>query len=125
MSKSKPQWFKSPFGHVRYALALSKKHMKQLGVSSKSFLATEGFGQVTIFALPDYTDVVVQIGNWGNRTIHEINAVIVHESVHVWQEIRDRMVESNPSSEFEAYSIQMIALDLMAQYEELSKNGCN
>lgn len=33
--------------------------------------------------------------------------------VHIWQEVRTMMNEKEPSIEFEAYSIQKIAQDLM------------
>jgi len=38
--------------------------------------------------------------------------------VHVWQRIRQRMGEREPSIEFEAYSIQRIAQDLFSMFEE-------
>lgn len=42
--------------------------------------------------------------------------MLVHEAVHVWQTMADRMGETNPSREFEAYSIQQISLELLAIY---------
>ena len=123
MSKAKPTLFVSPFGHLRYALALSKKHMKQLGVSKDEFLLLNTPAQVEFFNVDNSVLAVVQIGNTKKRTAHEINAIIIHESVHVWQEIREMMYEKEPSSEFEAYSIQKISLDLMSEFKELSKNG--
>lgn len=46
----------------------------------------------------------------------QIASILVHEAVHVWQEFVDAIGERNPSSEFEAYSIQMISLRLMQSY---------
>lgn len=43
------------------------------------------------------------------RSKSEIMGLIVHESVHVWQEIKSHINEDSPSSEFEAYSIQTIS----------------
>lgn len=37
---------------------------------------------------------------------------IVHEAVHVWQQICNIIGEDKPSKEFEAYSIQRIAFEL-------------
>lgn len=48
-------------------------------------------------------------------------ALIVHESVHVWQEIRSMMGEQSPSKEFEAYSIQAISQQLMTEYLRQTK----
>ena len=123
MSKAKPTLFVSPFGHLRYALALSKKHMKQIGVDKNEFLSMGTPAQVGFFNVDNSVLAVVQIGGYEGRTIHEINAMIVHEAVHVWQEIKSMMYEKEPSSEFEAYSIQQIALNLMSEFKELSKNG--
>ena len=123
MSKAKPTLFVSPFGHLRYALALSKKHMKQLGVDKNEFLSLGTPAQAGFFNVDKSVLVVVQIGSTKKRNAHEVNAIIVHEAVHVWQEIREMMCEKEPSSEFEAYSIQKISLDLMSEFEELSKNG--
>ena len=123
MSKAKPTLFVSPFGHLRYALALSKKHMKQLGVSKDEFLSLNTPAQVEFFNVDNSVLAVVQINNRKKQKPDWINAIIIHESVHVWQEIREMMYEKEPSSEFLAYSIQKISLDLMSEFEELSKNG--
>ena len=123
MSKAKPTLFVSPFGHLRYALALSKKHMKQLGVSKDEFLSLNTPAQVEFFNVDNSVLAVVQINNRKKTKPDWINAIIIHESVHVWQEIREMMYEKEPSSEFEAYSIQQIALNLMSEFKELSKNG--
>lgn len=43
--------------------------------------------------------------------------LLVHEAVHLWQAIRDDIGERQPSSEFEAYSIQQITQSLIEQYD--------
>lgn len=42
--------------------------------------------------------------------------ILVHEAVHVWQSFRDAIHEDQPSAEFEAYSIQAIAMRLIEAY---------
>lgn len=41
---------------------------------------------------------------------------LVHEAVHVWQSYKQYICEHTPSMEFEAYSIQKIAVELMQAY---------
>lgn len=46
----------------------------------------------------------------------EVVASLVHESVHVFQRLCDSIGESDPSREFEAYSIERIAERLMREF---------
>lgn len=48
----------------------------------------------------------------------EIMALLAHEAVHVFQFICESIGESDPSPEFEAYSIQSILLQLCSAYEK-------
>ena len=48
----------------------------------------------------------------------QIAGILTHEAVHVFQQYCSRIGEENPSSEFEAYSIQSIAQRLMQAYSE-------
>ena len=52
------------------------------------------------------------------RDILVTYALLVHEATHIWQEICDNIGEKHPSSEFEAYGIQSIALELMRAYRK-------
>lgn len=47
---------------------------------------------------------------------HQINALLVHEAMHVWRWIRENINEASPSAEFEAYSMQHISQALMEAY---------
>ena len=52
----------------------------------------------------------------------EVIGLLVHEAVHVWQGIVEGIGEDHPSSEFEAYAIQRIALHLVGGYD-MAKKG--
>lgn len=53
----------------------------------------------------------------------QIAGLLVHEAVHVFQHFCERIGESRPSTEFEAYSIQAIAQRLMYSYAEQTAGG--
>lgn len=46
----------------------------------------------------------------------EVASTLVHESVHIFQRLCDSIAESDPSREFEAYSIERIAERLMREF---------
>jgi hypothetical protein len=46
----------------------------------------------------------------------QIYGLLVHEAVHIWQWIKEDIGEDAPSKEFEAYSIQRLAMNLMSAY---------
>ncbi len=61
---------------------------------------------------------IVCIGNTKGKHLSQITGLLVHEAVHIWQEIRRNLSEEHPSSEFEAYSIQSISQYLIDAYYE-------
>lgn len=59
---------------------------------------------------------VVCINPLKNSTGIEIAGLLVHESVHVWQEWCSYYGETTPASEQEAYAVQAISQELMKEY---------
>ncbi len=59
---------------------------------------------------------IVALGDTAGRSGIEIAGLLVHEAVHVWQEYCDNIGERCPAREQEAYAIQTIAQELMAEY---------
>ncbi|MDQ8953485.1 hypothetical protein RFH42_10990 [Acinetobacter rudis] len=113
-----PDWHTSPFEHVEYTLARNQLHMDILFADMgdvDKFMSLDADAQVNFYN--DSTLAIVQIGDV-ERSIIQIHSLLLHEAVHIWQRVRTLMGETNPSSEFEAYSIQRIAQDLFAMYEE-------
>lgn len=56
-------------------------------------------------------------------TAIEFLALLVHEAVHVWQELAESICEEAPSVEFEAYYIQWIVLNLMEQFKNSNRGA--
>lgn len=48
-------------------------------------------------------------------------ALLVHEAVHIWQQVRECIGEHSPSKEFEAYSVQSITQELLGYYFKKTK----
>ncbi len=49
----------------------------------------------------------------------QVAALLVHEAVHIWQAFSRDIGETEPSSEFEAYSIQWLSQELLNAYYKL------
>lgn len=45
-------------------------------------------------------------------------STLIHEAVHVWQITKEYIEETAPSCEFEAYSIEKIAYELIKEYRD-------
>jgi len=62
--------------------------------------------------------------NTGKHSGVERVGLIVHEAMHIWRAMRESIGEHSPSAEFEAYSIQSIAQNLIAAYEKTRGKLC-
>ena len=60
--------------------------------------------------------VVVCMRDWQGRDPVEVAGLLVHEAVHVWQEYAEQIGEHEPGREQEAYAVQAIAQELMAEF---------
>jgi len=105
---------------VYYTLATSEKILKaelkrlkakgEVGISSKAdastnFLENKEGESLAIVCLFDHSKELLQI-----------YALLVHEAVHIYQEIRKIMGENEPGHEFEAYTVQRISQNLFYEY---------
>lgn len=76
------------------------------GATTTMFLSPEG-KRCCIVSLSE---------GWKDRTPIEVAGLLVHEAVHVWQEYCHGIGERNPGDEQEAYGIQSISQELMAEF---------
>lgn len=114
-----PEWYISPFEHVKYTLARNQLHMDLLFDDmndSDQFLSLDADAQVNYY--DNGKHCIVQLGEVAERSLIQVHSLLLHEAVHVWQRVKALMGEQEPSREFEAYSIQRIAMDLFGMYEE-------
>lgn len=85
----------------------SVPYLSSRRADATAHLLTNGKGEsVAIIALGDVAD----------RSGVEVAGLLVHEAVHVWQEHCANICERRPGIEQEAYGIQGIAQELMAEY---------
>lgn len=119
-----PEWYITPFQHLNYTLV---RNQDQLDILFDIVKAPFIFLDSGADARVNFNDahVIVQIGDTSNWSLLQIHGLLLHEAVHIWQELKIKMGEENPSNEFEAYSIQAIAQDLFEMYElsEGNKHG--
>jgi hypothetical protein len=60
--------------------------------------------------------VVVCLSNYEKHSPIEVAGLLVHEAVHAWQQWCDFYGEKTPGCEQEAYAIQRISQELMAEF---------
>lgn len=93
--------------------------LRHLGIKEKISFLMSKHANATVHLLNNPAGAaacIVCLGPTKELTGPQIASTLVHEAVHIWQEFRERIGESDPSSEFEAYSIQTIAQRLMEEY---------
>ena len=112
---------------VYIALCLSPKEfratLKGMGIPSTKWPDPQGtphsHATTHFFERKGKISAVVYLGSAKGREAEEVCGLLVHEAVHIWQEIRANLGEKFPSSEFEAYSIQAISQALFEKFAEL------
>lgn len=91
--------------------------MRRLKVAEAVAFVNAGRDATTHFL--DYEGrrtAIVCIRGWEARPMVEVVGLLVHEGVHIWQEVKDALGERSPSPEFEAYSVQWIVQQLIAEF---------
>lgn len=109
---------------IVYALCTSekqfKKYLKKIGITDGNpFLLNGANATVHFFEVDGDHHAIVCIGDASEVSEIQANMLLVHESVHIWQRIKELMGEDSPSAEFEAYAIQRISQNLIYAYKDL------
>ena len=93
------------------------KNLK-MPISEQPEFFLSGYGAVThSFKTENDAIAIVCLEIDNNVSNAQLSAMLAHEAVHIFQYILECMGEKNPSTEFEAYSIQMITQKLIIEYE--------
>lgn len=118
-----PEWHTTPFDHSKYTLVRNQDQFDLLFddvTDTQVFLHMGEPCQVDFYSGGE--QCIVQLGDTSSKELIQIHSLLLHEAVHIWQKVRTLMGESEPSSEFEAYSIQRIAQDLFEMFDRSEFN---
>lgn len=98
-------------GEFRAAVAHLKAPQQPAWVSSGAHATMHTFEH-----LSGKTACVVCLTDYEDRNPIEVAGLLIHEAVHVWQQYCYDMGERSPGAEQEAYGIQAIAQELLAEF---------
>lgn len=103
-----------------YALFTSKKQYRKFCKKNEMEAQEESFGFdacVASYEKDGHVFCAVIAVNYKRFDRNGLCGLLVHEGAHVWQEFRESIRESAPSSEFEAYTLQEIFLNLINEFD--------
>lgn len=118
----KPHWLDRRLGSLGPYLTLCLSHdeftavMSHLGSKEVPHWCRKDAAVHTFDHADGGVCCVVCLGDTSARSGVEIAGLLVHEAVHVWQAWCDDVGEREPGCEQEAYGVQAIAQELMAEY---------
>ena len=92
------------------------KVARRLGVATAGWLNPNAHATMHSFYVPKGLCCVVCLGDTSGRSGVEVAGLLIHEAVHVWQCWCEDVGESRPGDEQEAYGIQAVAQELLAEY---------
>jgi hypothetical protein len=100
-----------------------KKAMKHLGVSSPPDWIKNEHSHATVhhFESKHGLTCIVCLREYKDRDLVEVYSLLVHKSVHIWQEYAEYIGEKTPGAEQEAYAIQSISQELMTEFGRQTK----
>lgn len=101
-----------------------RAELKRLDViASEPYMPGHGTNACVHYFVNDKTGITSAFGcvaadRLAQKEPVEVACILVHEAVHVWQDICRDLGERHPGDEFEAYAIQRISEQLMRSYIE-------
>lgn len=108
-------------------LCLSKAEFtsvtRKLDVPASNWLNPHADATMHTFYGPKGLCCVVCLGPTDGRNGVEIAGMLIHEAVHVWQQWCEDVGEDQPGSEQEAYAIQALSQELLAEYARRIEGG--
>ncbi len=125
LRKREPGWLDRSLvtSPVHYTLCLSQEDFDfvcredlKIPHQKLDFVVKGNRGTTHFFHSGVSSSAIVCLDLTEKEHITEIYGLLVHEGVHVWQDIMNELGEDKPSSEFEAYSLQTIVQKLIEEY---------
>ncbi len=106
-----------PFLALCLSQAEFEKALAHLRVrDSATFVSSGAHATTHVFIGPRGLTCVVCLDGWQGRDPVEVAGLLVHEAVHVWQAYAEKIGERQPGAEQEAYAVQSVAQELMAEF---------
>lgn len=90
--------------------------VKRLKIPGFPWLGAGAAATAHLIHCPAGLTCIVCVGDVSGRSGIEVAGLLVHEAVHVWQAWCRDIGEERPGDEQEAYGVQAIAQELMAEY---------
>lgn len=123
MNASKVYWCNNGFWRQIFGFCPSERAWNNLARTSKRELGpyppNEDMGAATTTLFRDCKfGRRVAVVTIANRAPDVTANLLVHEAVHVWQDLCESIGELAPSSEFEAYTVQHMTAELFRAYEK-------
>jgi len=115
-------WIDAGWYPVRIAFcpdeASWKRLMKRMGIPAEPYPAVGRIAHCSTFDGSSGDRIIAVTCGEGVDDPVEVVCLLVHEAVHVWQNILGQIGEKHPGREPEAYAIQSISRGLIRAYSE-------
>jgi hypothetical protein len=112
---------------INYALCTTqkafKRELRELGIEDNSdFIVGNAHAMIHFYedTITGGTCAIVCIDG-RDKTLEQVYALLTHEAMHLWREIKTELGEKFPSEEFEAYAMQHIVSNLFESYKHQTK----